>query len=152
MRYVGQWKQIRVNLSAEALTEGSAAVAALFEGHYKRLYGILNPEYEVEVLTWRLRVTGPTPRMNITPAHRLRKTRPVKGSRPVYFPGEGFVDTPVYDHYALQAGAIVEGPAVFEQTESTAVLPPDAFAEVDDLLNLRVALEETSNLPPRKQV
>jgi N-methylhydantoinase A len=42
----------------------------------------------------------------------------------------------VYDRYALGPGAVIEGPAVIEERESTVVLGPRAVARVDDRLNL----------------
>jgi N-methylhydantoinase A len=51
------------------------------------------------------------------------------------------VDTPVYDRYALAAGARVEGPAIVEERESTTVLPPGAAATVDEYASLVAELE-----------
>jgi N-methylhydantoinase A len=40
------------------------------------------------------------------------------------------VETPVYDRYALRPGDTVDGPAVFEETESTFVMGPGGRATV----------------------
>jgi N-methylhydantoinase A len=45
-------------------------------------------------------------------------------------------ETPVYDRSTLGSGATVDGPAVVEGVESTAVVPPDAAARVDDAGNV----------------
>ena len=39
--------------------------------------------------------------------------------------------TPIYDRDDLHAGAIVEGPAIIEQLDSTVLVPPGLKAEVD---------------------
>jgi N-methylhydantoinase A len=59
----------------------------------------------------------------------------------VYFAQYGdYHDTPVYDRYALGAGAHITGPAIVEERESTAVIGPAAVATVDALSNLIVRL------------
>ena len=50
----------------------------------------------------------------------------------------GYVDTPAYDRGRLAAGAVVRGPAVIEEEDSTAVIGPGATATVDDIANLVV--------------
>ena len=42
----------------------------------------------------------------------------------------GFVETAVYDRYALRMGESIEGPAVFEENESTLVIGPGGRATV----------------------
>ena len=60
--------------------------------------------------------------------------------RNVWFPGTGFVDTPIYDRAKLGAGHSFDGPAIVEQTDSTTVVPPDAAVEVDALGNILIRL------------
>jgi N-methylhydantoinase A len=49
----------------------------------------------------------------------------------VWFPeAGGLVETAVYDRYALRQGEAVEGPAVFEEAESTFVIGPGGCARV----------------------
>jgi 5-oxoprolinase (ATP-hydrolysing)/N-methylhydantoinase A len=64
-----------------------------------------------------------------------------KGRRPVYFAeAGGWVDTPVYDRYALPPGATCEGPAVVEEREATTIVPPGDRLAVDATLNLRLTI------------
>jgi N-methylhydantoinase A len=59
-----------------------------------------------------------------------------KGARDVWFPGVGFVPTPVYDREKLAPDASLVGPVLLEEPESTLVVPPgfalrlDAFGNV----------------------
>jgi len=59
--------------------------------------------------------------------------------RPVYFAeAGGYVDTPVHDRYRLGAGAVLDGPAVVEELDSTTVVHPGYRATVDRYGNLLV--------------
>ena len=70
----------------------------------------------------------------------------VKGHRPAWFPGvgeggkAGFVQTTVFDRYAFGPGSEAVGPALFEERESTVVVPPGARARCDESLNLVIDL------------
>ena len=54
-----------------------------------------------------------------------------KGTRPVFFPDAGkTVQTKVWDRYALAPGVSIDGPAVFEENESTFIVGPGAKAKL----------------------
>ena len=60
-----------------------------------------------------------------------------KATRKAYFPeARGYVDTPVYDRYALAPGATFVGPVIVEERESTTVAGPGARVSVDERLTL----------------
>jgi N-methylhydantoinase A len=141
LRYVGQGHDVTVAVPAGRLGEKSlATIRRSFERLYKRLFHRINPEYRIEALSWRLVVTAPKPEFRLLrfaarPDSRLADA--LKGSRRVYFAEhEGYVDCPVYDRYRLFEGARIQGPAVVEERESTAVVGPRAHAVVDPYLNL----------------
>jgi len=55
----------------------------------------------------------------------------LKGTRPVFFPDEGrTLSTRVWDRYALEPGVSIEGPAVFEENESTFIVGPNSTARL----------------------
>jgi N-methylhydantoinase A len=62
----------------------------------------------IEALNWRVVVSGPAPDLSIAPAvsgGSRPGALPVKRTRPAYFPeARGYVETPVYDRYALAPG------------------------------------------------
>jgi N-methylhydantoinase A len=146
MRHVGQGHEISV-----ALPEGDPAEADFlkellqrFHDNYIALYGRAVSGTEAEVITWRSRISGP--RSHVTASNMRGDSQPVrnprKGSRPVFFAEAGqFVDTPVYDHYALAPGVTVQGPAIVEQRESTVVIGPSASASLDANYNLIMLIE-----------
>jgi N-methylhydantoinase A len=140
LRYTGQGHEVNVALPDGELGESlEGEILRRFIAEYRRLYHRAGPEVPAEAITWRVRVSGPRPAI----APRRAGQRParveeaLKGFRPVYFAEYGdFRPTPVYDRYALGPGAVIEGPAVIEERESTVVLGPRAVARVDDRLNL----------------
>ncbi|MBI4277311.1 MAG: hydantoinase/oxoprolinase family protein [Armatimonadetes bacterium] len=137
MRYISQGYEIEVPLPGGHLAPAATALAdAAFHEEYRRLYG-RSLDVPVEILSWRVRVAAPAPRVRLAfqPAGR----DPLKGRRPVYFAeAGGFVDCPVYDRYAMRPGAEVEGPAIFEERESTSMVGPGARVQVDADLTLHV--------------
>jgi N-methylhydantoinase A len=129
MRYIGQGSEITVVLP-EPLTE--ATVRAEFEKAYKSLFARTPPGAAIQFVALRLSVSAPMPgsggRLEL-PRHAADAAE--KGTRPVFFPDEGAtVRTRVYDRYALQPGARITGPAVFEENESTFIIGPGGTARL----------------------
>jgi N-methylhydantoinase A/oxoprolinase/acetone carboxylase beta subunit len=109
----------------------------------------------IEALNWRIRVSGPTPTLGIwrhgdTFESAARPTagnsfpdaaaNTLKGKRLAYFPEHGFTETPVYDRYALYPGFNVDGPAIIEERESTAIIGSGGRCIVDDHLTLVIQM------------
>jgi N-methylhydantoinase A len=129
MRYIGQGSEITVALP-ETLTE--AALRAEFEKAYKALFARTPPGAAIQFVALRLSVTAPMPgtggKLEL-PRHASTVAR--KGTRPVFFPDvAATVQTTVWDRYALAPGASIEGPAVFEENESTFIVGPGARARL----------------------
>lgn len=135
LRYVGQ--------SFELTIPAGDHLRERFHAEHDRTYGFSAPSEPVEAVSLRLtsvgRIAKPPPR-RIEPGGR---TEP-KGRRPVYF-GEAadYVDCPIYDRYALTAGAVIPGPAIVEEFDSTTVLHPGFALRVDDVANLIIEREAT---------
>jgi N-methylhydantoinase A len=120
-----------------------AAIAAAFERTYRRRFGRAESAMAVEIVSWRLGVRGPRPQVSLAAARDASAPagNPVKGHREAWFPREGgFVRTTVYDRYAFGPGSRAVGPAVFEERESTVVVPPGACVGCDESLNLVIDL------------
>ena len=137
-RYVGQGYELAVpvpsgRLDADALVR----VRASFDEVYAARYGYASPTEPVEIVTWKLSAVGGSPRIALAKAATRSVGEGRKGTRRAYFPeARGYVDTPVYDRYALAAGTLLSGPAIVEERESTTVLPPGVTATVDGYANL----------------
>src|SRR6266853_3824548 len=143
MRYAGQGHEVEVELPPGSLDAGSLAdITAAFETAYRALYSRTPLGVPIEALNWRAVVSGPVPEISVSgPGPDARVTdsaKPApKGTRKAYFPeAKGYVDTPVYDRYALTPGAVLAGPAIIEERESTTVAGPGARVTVDSRLTL----------------
>jgi N-methylhydantoinase A/oxoprolinase/acetone carboxylase beta subunit len=141
-RYVGQGYELTVPVPPGALDAAAlSAVRRRFDEIYAARYGYSSAAEPVEVVTWKLSVIGGAARVELAKAAPAGDGSARKGTRPAYFPERGvYVDTPLYDRYALSAGSTITGPAIVEERESTTVLPPGATATVDAYANLIVSL------------
>jgi N-methylhydantoinase A len=145
MRHVGQGYEINIRLPAPDvdLERFQISVREAFRKTYLQLYGREVAGSGIEIITWRLRASGPMGAVGSIQTHRRsgQKGSALRGHRPVYFEeAGGYVETPVYDHYSLQAGQEIAGPAIVEQKESTAVIGPSGRATLDARANLIITL------------
>jgi N-methylhydantoinase A len=139
MRYQGQGHEIEVTLPA------SSTVANLFDrlgelygSAYEKTYGLRLDE-PTEIVNWKVEAVGPTP--SIAEGHGGKAAggadRALKGTRQAYDPAQGGLAAwPVYDRYALAPGAVVKGPALIEEHESTCVIGSGDAVTVDAHFNL----------------
>jgi N-methylhydantoinase A len=147
MRYLGQGHEVEAAVPVGKLSATSLAkITASFEASYRALYHRLPQGVPIEALNWRVTVSGPDPKTKLgghakpdRAGRAAPKAKPVKGTRRAYFAERGgFVETPVYDRYALTPGMTLKGPAIVEERESTAVIGPGGRARVDAGLALIV--------------
>jgi N-methylhydantoinase A/oxoprolinase/acetone carboxylase beta subunit len=146
MRHKGQGHEIVVDLPWPRLAaiDLDRDLRPHFYSRYEVVYGHAHTHLDLEVMTCRLRASGPRPTVALpraTPANDdLAKAR--KGHRRAYLPDHGgFVTMPVYDRYLLPAGAALPGPAIVEEKDSTMIVGPGATGRVDEYLNLVVAFD-----------
>jgi N-methylhydantoinase A/oxoprolinase/acetone carboxylase beta subunit len=143
MRLAGQAHQIPVPVPPGRLTAASAeTIRPAFDQTYLGLFKRAAPGVGVEVLTWRVRVSGPRPRVEPKRANPATSVASlIKGERPIYLPERrDYVAVPVYDRYYLPPGFELAGPAIVEERESTVVIGPRGGATVDDRSNLIIDL------------
>ena len=144
MRYVGQGHEVEAlippgRLSAESLP----AIIAAFEAAYRALYHRVPQGVPIEALNWRVTVAAPAPSLTFGGAVAGGAAAPdaVKRTRRAWFAeANDWVETPVYDRYALGPGTTFGGPAIVEERESTAVVGPGARCRVDERRTLVVEL------------
>ncbi len=143
MRYVGQGYDVEAHINTTMLkNEDRTAMRVAFEHAYQTQYGRIEPEMAVEIVSWRVIVSGPRPEINLVATPPGSATGDaMKGERQVYFgPETGFVTAQVYDRYHLATGSTFTGPAIVEERESTTIVPPNACACIDAALNLVINL------------
>ena len=136
MRYRGQGHEIAVPLPVRSYREDDAAVFhAVFEEAYRRLYSRIIPGVEVEILSWVLLLSAPRPVEIETAAaspepHAPRPAR----SRAVFDPETGeFIDVAIHERGDLEPGALIPGPAVIVEDETSTVLTRLFDARIDAL-------------------
>lgn len=138
MRYLGQWRSLQVDCGhgPGALDE---AVERFHEQH-EREHAFRRDDTPVEIYQLGLTAIGTTPKPSF-PARPAVGGEPAPARRrPVRFSGDGWLDTAVYDRADLRSGHAFDGPAVVEQLDSTALVPPGCRAEVDEWLNIRIRI------------
>lgn len=144
-RYIGQGYEIEIPIPERVLTQKDLIeIKNNFNKEYKRLYNRLNEDIEIELIDWRVLVSGPKPRINFRSKieENSRNNNIIKEFRKAFFPEvENFLKVPVYDYYSLKPRHIFKGPAIFEQKETTIVIGPRGIIEIDNLGNLVVELE-----------
>ena len=143
MRYVGQGHEVAVMLPDGVLSaEHLSRISKLFNDAYRALYGREGPDVPLEVINWRVVASGPRPELNLKlPTNRRREGNARRGFRRAYFPEPGeYVETAVYDRYALDVGMEFIGPGIVEERESTLIVGARGKARVDERLNIVVEL------------
>ncbi|MEX2133854.1 MAG: hydantoinase/oxoprolinase family protein, partial [Acidimicrobiia bacterium] len=130
MRYAGQGYELAVDVADGPVSLADADTA--FHATHHRAFGFATPGEPTEVVNVRVGSIGriESPSMGSVPADTNWEAA-TKGSRLAYFPElGGFVETAVYERTVLGQGAVVVGPAVLEEFDSTTVVGPDYQAEV----------------------
>jgi N-methylhydantoinase A len=132
MRFVGQGSEVEV-VVPEVGPGWQDEVRRRFAEQYEERFGTLAPaDVEVEVLTWRVTSRGPRPDARLELPAAEAGGDSLVGTRPAWFPEtEGYVDADVHDRRRLTPGAVVEGPALVQEPESTLVLPPGTSCSVE---------------------
>jgi len=138
VRYQGQGSFITIELGGELGRDPARRVRESFERDYERLYARSPSGVEPEILTWRIRVSGSPPSLDVgIVSDPKRRGKPRR--RAVWFQeADGFVDARVIDRYALSPGDVFRGPAVVEEAESTVVVGPGGRARVAQSGSLEV--------------
>lgn len=143
IRYVGQGYEIPVPIDRGVVESGPRGLQAAFDAEYERVFGRAVSSVAAEVLTWRIRARGPSPvsDWHVGSTGTSDAGAALKGRRPAYFDAaDRPIETPVFDRYRLGPGAQFSGPAIVEERESTAIVPPGAQATIDAFHNLLIEL------------
>lgn len=131
MRYVGQWRQLAVDIDSEPVTS-LEPVLDKFHAEHARAYSFEDRSRNVEIYALRVVARGVVPKPRpATAAESTSQTPSPESRRQVHFGQEhGFVDTPVLRRDVLTPGMVLEGPMIIEQLDSTLALPPGTRSKV----------------------
>ena len=130
MRYLGQWRSMSIALDAD-VNSLDAAIAQFHEEH-GREHNYSRPDAPVEIYRLTVTATGLSQKAEFAKEEMDRSAPTPASERLVVFDeAPDPIMTPIYDREGLHAGAVVEGPAIIEQLDSTVLVPPGLKAEVD---------------------
>ncbi len=148
LRFTGQSYALDVPVSAVPVDAGAMRrVTEAFLQRYRERYHQANTGVPVELDHLRVAVRGPTPNVTLQPieAGPGSAAGAQRGRRRVFLPERsGYQDVPVYNRYRLGAGAVLTGPAIVEENESTVVLGEGAAGRIDAYGNLVVTLPQAA--------
>jgi len=144
MAYVGQTHTVAVPIPV-ALEAGRvvpptrAAIAAAFDAAYHATYGRLLAGGTRRVMNLRSAVTGKRPKFDLSSlapeGGTVEGAR--RGNRPVHFAGQ-WHDTTLYRRLELPVGAVIDGPAILEQPDTTILIEPGLRGTVDRFGNVLI--------------
>ncbi len=140
MQFKGQTHLIRVQIPDTQVTRET--LQALFEEVYFNRFGVRLPEIRAVLVNLNTSVIGKRRPISLRSlidssdqAATLDGAR--TGRRQVYFDG-AWMETAVYRRERLPEKAIIEGPAIIEQLDTTIVVEPGSTARSDDVGNLLI--------------
>jgi N-methylhydantoinase A len=139
LRYEGQSYELTIPIpTTGALKEEDVEkVIKDFHEWHDHLYAYSEPGESVEFINLRLTGIGNVPDVHLLQSAAKKRSKPKpKSERPVYFPGQGFLTSKIYERRDLVNGQSWEGPCLVEETTSTTVIPPGWRATVDAYDNL----------------
>jgi N-methylhydantoinase A len=132
-RYLGQSSEIEVPLPAAAVTP--AQIAALFGAQHERIYGFRAPaDEQVELIGLSAMARGLPERPRL-PERIPPRAASVPPARRAWFPGDGWIDTPVVDRAELGDGAR-DGPLIVQEYDATCLVPRGTRAWLDGFGNI----------------
>ena len=141
MRLFGQLHEISVALPDGPIDEAAMpAIHAAFRTAYQARYTAVYDGVAIQIVSVRVRARGPIPALTVAQADTVAAGAARKGSRAAWF-GDGFVQTPVYNRYALTPGIRIAGPAIVEEREATTVIAPGDSLTVDATGTMRIAID-----------
>jgi N-methylhydantoinase A len=140
MQYEGQTYTVRVpvaidDISVETLTNGLGQA-------FMSRFGIDLSNFRARLINLRTTVVGIRPPIDLKKIFRAETKHATAdaaktGERDVWFDG-AWVRTPIYDRQALPLHARIEGPAIFNQMDTTTIAEPGNLITIDDVGNLIV--------------
>lgn len=139
MHYAHQGSELSVPWPGGKRGEAALADAIdAFHRLHESLYTFAQHDMPVEIATLHVEASGELqppqwPRIGAN----TDTASAIIGRQPVHFPDRS-LDTPIYDRSQLGAGAVVEGPAIFVQLDTTTLMLPGQYAEVHEFGSLIV--------------
>jgi N-methylhydantoinase A len=134
VRHRGQGDSVTVALGERLEEDAARHVEQEFERAYVALYHRRPPGVGAEVLTWRVRASGPAPPIDaVADGGGPAAGAHADSRRPIWSPeAGGMVEARVLARSALASGDTVAGPAVVQEHSSTVVIGAGGSGRVVD--------------------
>ena len=152
IRYRYQVHELNVPLAS-----GTAPISAdemdqvytRFDELYEQTYGTGSGYRDAgkEIMVFRVIAVGEIEKPNIKryPVKKESADSSLKGKREIYFDEYSrFISTNVYDFSRMTSGTEISGPAIIETPITTIVINPNDSATIDEFLNVRIAIANTT--------
>ena len=141
MQFIGQTHLLRVALPDA--TPDRAGLQTLFEAAYNHRFHVDLPEIRAQLVNLNVSVIGRRPPVDLSAliknAERVSDLKDAQsGSRQVRF--DDWVNTPIYSRDRLPLDALITGPAILEQMDTTIVVEPGDRVSQDDDGNLVISI------------
>ena len=144
MRYHRQGYEIPVSIDpGEVRANGLGGLEEGFNELHEQLYGFRMHDTQAEIVNLRAVGAGAVPKPEL-PTGDVGAPDPsgaVVEEHDVVFDGE-LVPTKIYDRARLRPGAVLAGPAIVTEFDSTTVVLPGYRAEVDSNFNILITPNE----------
>lgn len=135
-RYIGQSYELSIEWTPDWSTQRER-----FDAAHEERYGFQDPVASMEVVVARLVATVPHQEVPQPTWHTGGAVEPGE-HRPVYIEGAWW-ETPIFERAGIPAGAVIKGPAVLNQFDSTTYIRPDQEARCDEYGFLHLSRKET---------
>jgi N-methylhydantoinase A len=100
-----------------------------FHIHHKEVFGIADLESEIEVVSFRARVSCRLHEEGVRALRNNARERELAPSRKVYFASTGWIDARVLTQERITAGEPIAGPAIIESPVTSVVIDPGCTVE-----------------------
>ena len=132
MRYQGQNYEQEVSVGEGSISDDVLCkVLAQFAEQHEAFSGSSHLDAVIELVNLRVTAIGGSSRIQLEELPRGTSAQPV-AHRPVFFFGDGLVETAVYRREQLPGGCRLSGPAIVEEMASTTLVPAGSTLRVDE--------------------
>jgi N-methylhydantoinase A len=140
LRYIGQGYELTIPVPALPETSRDmAALRARFDEAHALLTGHAAPDEGVELVNVRVTSIATVPQASIAAPVAVGAANDARFGERDAFLGETFLRTPVYARQRLASAAVVDGPAILVQDDSTTLVHPGQTARVIALGQLEIS-------------
>lgn len=147
MLYLGQTHTIAVDAGNDPGAMSAPYMQSCFEKAYHDTYGRLLDGIGIRVINLRVAVIGKRPDLDLSrfaPPAETTVEQCVLGERTIWHSGREY-STTIYERLNLPAGAIVTGPALAEQPDTTILIDPGLEGRIDEFGNMIITRTENTD-------